>query len=106
MRKHLLSYIILLFFLIYVFTGIDKEPYYDEGKISWFPVLFIKRGISFELIFEVPASPSDILRNSTLVTKKNKELSDYCKIRYGNELIECREKISNKMIINGFYIPD
>ncbi|MGF6269281.1 hypothetical protein ABIE17_001765 [Lelliottia nimipressuralis] len=106
MPKNLLCNAIVFIACAYLLIGIDKEPYYEEGDLHWIPIVFIKHDIALNIIFEMPLSPTEVLRCSSLSPAKNNELANYCKIRYGNELIECKQKITKKMLLNGFYIPD
>lgn len=99
------NFIIILIFL-YFLIGIDKQPYYEEGDTPWVPIFFIKHTISLKLIFEIPASPAEILRDSSLTKNKYNELHNYCQARYGSKLPECRKQIAKKLIDNGFYIPE
>lgn len=99
------NFIIILIFL-YFLIGIDKQPYYEEGDTPWVPIFFIKHTISLKLIFEIPVSPTEILRDSSLTKNKYNELHIYCQARYGSKLPECRKQIEKKLIDNGFYIPE
>lgn len=98
------NFIICLF--LYLLIGIDKQPYYEEGDMPWVPIFFIKHTISSKLIFEIPVSPADILRDTSLTQVKYNELYNYCQVRYRTELSECRKEIKKKLLANGFYIPD
>lgn len=106
MFRYLLRVIIVSLVLMLFLIGIDKEPYYEEGSMPWRPVLFIEHSMSFRILFEIPISPAEAVRYSLLTPNKSRSLTDYCKIRYGDELTECRKKLARKMINNGFYIPN
>ncbi|MEB7544010.1 hypothetical protein [Enterobacter huaxiensis] len=105
---HIYSFhrLIILSVFLHFLIGIDKQLYYEEGDMPWVPIPFIKHSISSTLFFELPVPPSDILRDSPIAKNENDELYNYCQVRYGTQLPECRETIKKKLLANGFYIPD
>ena len=106
MRFHSFHKLIILSIFLYFLLGIDKQLYYEEGDMPWIPIPFIKHTISLTLFFELPVSPSDILRDSPITKNENDKLYNYCQVRYGKQLSECRNTIRKKLLTNGFYIPD
>lgn len=92
--------------LLYSLVGIDKEIYFEEGSSPWYPMLFIKHGFSFDVLFELPVEPYYIMYNADLTEVQSDKLKRYCQIRYGVNLSECRVILHRKMIAHGFYKPE
>lgn len=97
---------IFIFILLYSLIGIDKEEYFEEGCSPWFPIFFIKHGISFDIIFKNPITPYYIMYDAELTPEKSDKLNRYCQIRYGVNLSECKSILHSRMTKNGFYKPE
>lgn len=82
----------MLSYLLCSLVGIDRALYDEEGDRPWVPILFIKHAMSSKLIFEMPVSPTEVLRSSPLTPQVNSELHNFCRISYRDEPAKCREK--------------
>lgn len=104
LNKNKIFFACCLFFFMCT-TGIDMQYYpWDEHGITTFPSLFIKRAVSFHIIFEAP-TPAEALRPSSLTKEESRKLTNYCRVRYGMALPECKKKLFDVAIAHGFYIP-
>ncbi|POP44318.1 hypothetical protein CHU32_02620 [Superficieibacter electus] len=104
LSKDKLFFLCCLFFFMGT-LGVEMEYYpWEEHNVIELPTLFVKHDVNFQAFFEAP-TPGEMLRPSRLTTQENHRLINYCHIRFGTTLPECRKKLFEKAIANGFYIP-